>query len=466
MESKDTSKKYSGNCPERQRMEQDRQREANWKRWGPYLAERQWGTVREDYSENSDSWRSFTHEHAVSRAYRWGEDGLLGITDRQGRLSFALALWNGKDPILKERLFGLTGPEGNHGEDVKEHYFYLDSSPTHSYMKALYKYPQCEFPYQQIRDENAKRGFEDLEYEVEDTGAFKDGRYFDVVAEYAKESPNDILIRVTVSNRGPDAAKLHLLPTLWFRNTWSFGRSGEGYWPKPRISKRAAGHIESEHASLGRFRFFACEDDGNEPRFLFTENETNYQKLFGQENEEPYVKDAFHDFVIKGESGCVHPAQTGTKAAAVYEMELAAGESRTFNFRLVAESELKSEDPGEMLGESFDSVFANRIAETDAYYDDVLSHWKEDSEKAIARQGFAGLFWTKQFYFYSVRDWLRGDPGKPKPAYARSVGRNSEWEHLYNRDVISMPDKWEYPWYAAWDLACLLYTSPSPRDRG
>ena len=443
----------NNNCPERQRMEDDRQRKANWKRWGPYLAERQWGTVREDYSANSDSWGSFTHEHAVSRAYRWGEDGLLGITDRQGRLSFALALWNGKDPILKERLFGLTGPEGNHGEDVKEHYFYLDSSPTHSYLKALYKYPQCEFPYEQLRTENANRGFEDLEYEIEDTDAYAEDRYFDIVAEYAKNSPNDILIRVTVSNRGPDTAKLHLLPTLWFRNTWSFGRTGEGYWPKPRISKLAAGQIESDHSSLGRFRFFACEDSGNEPRFLFTDNETNYKKLFGQENEEPYVKDAFHEFVIEGKTGSVHPAQTGTKAAAVYEMELAAGESRSYQFRLVAENEMQSDSPAEMLGENFEAIFSDRVAETDAFYDDVLSQWPDESERAIARQGFAGLFWTKQFYFYSVRDWLRGDPGKPKPSEARSVGRNSEWQHLYNRDVISMPDKWEYPWYAAWDLA-------------
>ena len=443
----------NNNCPERQRMEDDRQRKANWKRWGPYLAERQWGTVREDYSENSDSWRSFTHEHAVSRAYRWGEDGLLGITDRQGRLSFALALWNGKDPILKERLFGLTGPEGNHGEDVKEHYFYLDSSPTHSYLKALYKYPQCEFPYQRIRDENAKRGFDDLEFEVEDTGAFADDRYFDIVAEYAKNSPNDILIRITATNRGPETASLHLLPTLWFRNTWSFGKSGEGYWPKPRISKLSAGQLESDHASLGRFRFFAAEDNGNAPMFVFTDNETNYKKLFGQEIEDPYVKDSFHDFVINGDSSGVHPAQTGTKAAAVYAMELAAGESRTFQFRLVAENEMDSDKPEEMLGAAFDSTFAKRIAETNAYYEAVLSQWTDKSEKAIARQGFAGLFWTKQFYFYSVRDWLRGDPGKPKPAQARSVGRNSDWQHLYNRDVISMPDKWEYPWYAAWDLA-------------
>jgi len=268
--------------------------------------------------------------------------------DRQRKANW----WNGKDPILKERLFGLTGPEGNHGEDVKEHYFYLDSSPTHSYLKALYKYPQCEFPYQQLRTENASRGFDDLEFEIEDTLAYKDDRYFDIEAEYAKNSPNDILIRITATNRGPDSAKLHLLPTLWFRNTWSFGRSGEGYWPKPRMAKLSAGQVESEHASLGRFRFFACQDDGNDPRFLFTENETNYNKLFGQENEEPYVKDAFHEYVIAGNSGAVHPAQTGTKAAAVYEMELAAGESRAFQFRLVAEDEMPSDERGEMLGES------------------------------------------------------------------------------------------------------------------
>jgi hypothetical protein len=440
-------------CPERQRMEDDRCRKANWKRWGPYLAERQWGTVREDYSDNSDSWRSFTHEDAVSRAYRWGEDGLLGITDRQGRLSFALALWNGKDPILKERLFGLTGPEGNHGEDVKEHYFYLDSSPTHSYLKALYKYPQCEFPYQQIRDENAKRGFDDLEYEIEDTGAFNENRYFDVVAEYSKNSPNDVLIRITVTNCGPESASLHLLPTLWFRNTWSFGRSGEGYWPKPRISKLSPGQLESDHASLGRFRFFACKDGEEDPRFIFTDNETNYRKLFGQENAESFVKDAFHEHIIGGHSRVVHPAQTGTKAAAVYEMELEPGESRSFQFRLVSEAEMASDDPAEMLGSVFDETFASRIAETDSFYSDILSQWPDESERDIARQAFAGLFWTKQFYFYSVRDWLRGDPGKPKPGHARTVGRNSDWSHLYNRDVISMPDKWEYPWYAAWDLA-------------
>ena len=440
-------------CPERQRMEDDRNRDANWKRWGPYLAERQWGTVREDYSENSDSWGSFTHEEAVSRAYRWGEDGLLGITDRQGRLSFALALWNGKDPILKERLFGLTGPEGNHGEDVKEHYFYLDSSPTHSYMKALYKYPQCEFPYQKIRDENAARGFEDLEYEIEDTGAFEQNRYFDVVAEYAKNSPNDVLIRVTVTNRGPDAAELHLLPTLWFRNTWSFGRDGEGYWPKPRMSKASSTQVESEHESLGKFRFFACQDDSKDPKFLFTENETNYRKLYDQPNREPFVKDAFHEHVIDGKLDSCNPEQTGTKVAAVYAMKLVAGETRTFQFRLVAEKEFADGSEQSMLGDSFDKIFADRISETDAYYDDVISDWSDESEKAIARQGFAGLFWTKQFYFYSVRDWLRGDPGKPKPSESRRGGRNTEWSHLYNRDVISMPDKWEYPWYAAWDLA-------------
>ncbi len=441
-------------------MEQDRLRQKNWKRWGPYLAERQWGTVREDYSADSDSWRSFTHEKAVSQAYRWGEDGLLGITDRQGRLSFAVALWNGKDPILKERLFGLTGPEGNHGEDVKEHYFYLDSSPTHSYMKAQYKYPQAEFPYQQLRDENAKRGFSDLEFELEDTGVFAGNRYFDVVAEYAKGSPNDVLIRLTISNRGPETAALHLLPTLWFRNTWSFGRSGEGYWPEPRISKLGPQHLESEHASLGKIHFFACEDhlgeDGHadlQPKFIFTDNETNYQRLYNQPNEHDYVKDAFHDFVIRGQDRAVHPAQTGTKAAAVYKMELQAGETRSFQFRLVHDDELKTDSIEDLLKGDFERVFADRISETNAYYERTLSNWNSESEKKIARQAFAGLFWTKQFYFYSVRDWLRGDPGRPKPSDSRKHGRNSEWEHLYNRDVISMPDKWEYPWYAAWDLA-------------
>ena len=448
------------NCAEQQRMEQDRTRTANWKRWGPYLAERQWGTVREDYSDNSDSWRSFTHEHATSRAYRWGEDGLLGVTDRQGRLCFALALWNGKDPILKERLFGLTGPEGNHGEDVKEYYFYLDSTPTHSYMKALYKYPQAEFPYQRLRDENAARGFEDPEFEIEDTGVFDDERYFDVQAEYAKAGPNDLLIRITITNQGPDVAPLHLLPSLWFRNTWSWGRSGEGYWSKPRISKLADQTLESEHDSLGRFLFFADNDrgkdnseDGNSPVFLFTDNETNVQKLYNQTSEAAFYKDAFHEYVLENKINAVHPAQAGTKAAAVYQMELQPGESRSFSFRLVKDSEVTEPTPESMLGDDFDAVFAERIKDADEFYEGKLESWCCDQEKAIARQAFAGLFWTKQFYFYSVHDWLRGDTTMPTPSENRKSGRNADWNHLYNRDVISMPDKWEYPWYAAWDLA-------------
>ncbi len=447
-------------CAEQQRMEQDRVRDANWKRWGPYLAERQWGTVREDYSENSDSWRSFTHEDAVSRAYRWGEDGLLGITDRQGRLGFALALWNGKDPILKERLFGLTGPEGNHGEDVKEFYFYLDSTPTHSYMKALYKYPQAEFPYQKLRDENAARGFHDPEFEIEDTGIFDDERYFDVQAEYAKAGPNDLLIRITVTNRGPDAAPLHLLPTLWYRNTWSWGRSGEGYWPKPRISKRADQQLESEHASLGRFLFFADTDKGTDgdqegkpPLFLLTDNESNMHKLYGHGQPEAFTKDAFHEYVVHGQTDAVHPAQTGTKAAAVYQMELQPGQSRVLCFRLTKEDEAPSTDAEKLLGEDFEQIFADRISEANSFYDSKLTRWQGDEQKAIARQAFAGLFWTKQFYFYSVYDWLRGDSTMAPPSSNRNSGRNADWNHLYNRDVISMPDKWEYPWYAAWDLA-------------
>jgi hypothetical protein len=449
-------------CAEQTRIEQDKARQANWKRWGPYLAERQWGTVREDYSEGSDSWRSFTHEDAVSRAYRWGEDGLLGITDRQGRLSFAVALWNGKDPILKERLFGLTGPEGNHGEDVKEAYYYLDSTPTHSYMKAMYKYPQAEFPYAKLRDENASRSAMETEFELHDTGVFRDGRFFDVVAEYAKGSPNDVLIRITVTNHGPDSAPLHLLPTLWYRNTWSHGRSGEGYWPKPNIEQVQPHHLQTDHDSLGRFHFFIEDDNGDTPKLLFTDNETNFEKLFDEPNQTPFVKDAFHRFVVDGEASAINPENVGTKVAPVYQLELKPGESRSIKLRLISDDELKqvlnmdevkNVQLDSVLGSSFDEAFKNRIAEADEFYRQVMTGWKDADEQAVARQGFAGLLWTKQFYFYSVRDWLRGDPNRPAPPASRMHGRNSDWHHLYNRDIISMPDKWEYPWYAAWDLA-------------
>lgn len=432
------------------RLEEDRRREKNWKRWGPYLSERQWGTVREDYSSSGNPWEYFPHDHARSRAYRWGEDGLLGITDRQGRLCFALALWNGQDPILKERLFGLTGPEGNHGEDVKEYYFYLDSTPTHSYMKALYKYPQVEFPYRLLVEENRRRGKDAPEFELIDTGIFDERKYFDIFAEYAKKSPNDILIRITAVNRGPDPSSLLLLPTLWFRNTWSWGRSGEGYWAKPRIIKIGEGLVKAEHESLGRFHLAAGSGpDGKPPLFLFTENETNMVRLYNVPAAGPHVKDGFHEYVIDGKKGAVNPENVGTKAAAHYQLEIPEGESVAISLRLFAEGE----GPDNPFGEEFERTFDECIKEADDFYLANTSKGQTDEERRIMRQGYAGLLWTKQFYHISVKDWLEGDPSQPAPPGNRKKGRNHDWGHLYNRDVISMPDKWEYPWYAAWDLA-------------
>ncbi|MER3554108.1 MAG: glucosidase [Meiothermus sp.] len=427
---------------EERRLAEDASRAHNWKRWGPYLADRQWGTVREDYSESGDPWSYFPHDHARSRAYRWGEDGLLGLTDREGRLAFGIALWNGKDPILKERLFGLTGPEGNHGEDVKELYYYLDSTPSHSYMKALYKYPQAEFPYGKLVEENRKRGKDSLEYELLDTGVFDEG-YWDVFTEYAKAGPNDILVKITAANRGSQTATLHLLPTLWFRNTWSWGRTGEGYWPKPSI-RLEGGRLAAEHADLGRFYL---EAEGN-PDFLFTDNETNTERLYTFPNVNPYVKDAFHRYVIGGEVQAVNPDGVGTKAAAYYKLEVPPGEQVSVQLRLYAHNEA----PSETFGAAFDQVFTERVKEADQFYAKRLEGMNEEEAK-VARQAYAGLLWGKQFFHYSVRDWLEGDPSQPAPPESRKRGRNAEWRHLYNRDIISMPDKWEYPWYAAWDLA-------------
>jgi hypothetical protein len=435
---------------EEARLIEDARREKNWKRWGPYLAERQWGTVREDYSPSGNPWEYFPHDHASSRAYRWGEDGLLGITDREGRLCFALALWNGRDPLLKERLFGVSGSEGNHGEDVKEYYFYLDSTPTHSYMKALYKYPQGEFPYSLLVEENRKRGKDEGEFELLETGAFDEDRYFDIVAEYAKEAPNDVLIRITVANRGPEAAEIHVLPTLWFRNTWSWGRTGEGYWPKPRISQIQRDVLLAEHQSLGRFRLAAGRGpEGKLPTFLFTDNETNAARLFRAPNLSPYVKDAFHEYVIRKRREALNAEGTGTKAAAHYRLSLPPGDEITLCLRLFAETEA----PRTLFGKAFDRIFAARMREADEFYGTILPGGLTEGERQIMRQGYAGLLWTKQFYHLSVRHWLEGDPAQPKPPGTRKGGRNSDWLHLYNRDVISMPDKWEYPWYAAWDLA-------------
>ena len=447
---KERLKTFDLKLPEGRRLIEDAKREKNWKRWGPYLSERQWGTVREDYSAYGDCWNSFPHDHARSRAYRWGEDGLLGITDRECRLAFALALWNGRDPILKERLFGLTGPEGNHGEDVKECYFYLDSTPTHSYMKALYKYPHDEFPYQRLVEENRRRSKHERELELIDTGIFDGGRYFDVFAEYAKASPDDILIRITVANRGPEAARVHVLPTLWARNTWSWGRTGEGAWPKPTIKAGAGAVLDVDHESLGRYRLaYAVGDDGSAPQLLFTENESNTARLWSSPPASPYVKDAFHEYVVRGHADAVNPARVGTKAAPLYVLDIPAGGERVLKLRLSSEAESRR-DP---LGPEFDETFALRMKEADEASAYVIPKRATDDERRVARQAYAGLLWSKQFYHYVVKDWLEGDPSQPKPPAERLSGRNADWKHLYNRDVISMPDAWEYPWYAAWDLA-------------
>jgi hypothetical protein len=435
---------------ERRRLNEDAKRKSNWKRWGPYLAERQWGTVREDYSADGACWEYFPHDHARSRTYRWGEDGLLGLTDREGRLCFAVALWNGRDSILKERLFGLTNGEGNHGEDVKECYYFLDSTPTHSYLKALYKYPQGPYPYQQLIDENRRRGKLDPEFELTHTGVFDDDRYFDVFVEYAKQSPDDILIRLSVANRGDEAAEIHLLPTLWFRNTWSWGRRGEGYWPKPKFSLDGEGLVVAEHETLGKFYFAAevsAETGG--PDFLFTENETNLARLYGAPNPTPYVKDAFHDYVVAGRAGAVNPEKTGTKVAAHYRLSVPAKSEVSVRLRLFGAAEKASK----VFGRKFEQTFAARIREADEFYEELLPPRVTADAARVMRQAYAGLLWSKQFYHYIVRDWLEGDPAQPPPPASRKKGRNDDWPHLYNRDVVSMPDTWEYPWYAAWDLA-------------
>ena len=433
---------------EHARLAEDAQRGKNWKRWGPYLAERQWGTVREDYSADGEAWKYFTFEQAQSRAYRWGEDGLLGISDRECRLCFALALWNGRDPILKERLFGLTGPEGNHGEDVKEAYFYTASTPTHSHMRAVYHYPQAEFPYARLREENARRSRLEPEFELEDTGVFAESRYFEVAVEYAKAGPDDILIEVSATNRGPERATLHLLPTLWFRNTWSWGCRHEGCGLKPRLQQVGPGLVQTHHETLGRF-FWEIEPAprGHAP-LLFTENETNARKLFHAENAGPQVKDAFHDHVVHGLAGAVSPRRAGTKAAAHRVVELAPGETAVMRLRLHAEGA-----PGPAFGEGFARVLADRRREADEFYAAVLPAGVGDAERNVARQAFAGLLWSKQFYHFIVKDWLEGDADQPPPPAARRQGRDSDWPHLYTRDIISMPDKWEYPWFAAWDTA-------------
>lgn len=435
-----------GYTEEHERLEEYRVRKALWKKWGPYLSERAWGTVREDYSQDGNTWTYFTHDDARSRAYRWNEDGLGGICDRMQYLCFALSLWNGKDPFLKERMFGLSGPEGNHGEDAKDYWYYLDSTPTHSYMKMLYKYPQGEFPYAQIRSENKNRGYHDLEYELVDTKIFEEGKYFDVFIEYAKASEEDILIRVTAHNRGPADAPIHLLPTVWFRNTWSWG-----YEKGPTGDEKEKPAMR-QGASNNNFSLFECRIASGEdyhlycdenPELIFTENETNKEKLFKTPNASPYVKDAFHRYIAGNEKGAVNPAQKGTKGAAVYARTVPAGGSVEIRLRLsCAENSAPFKD--------FAPLFKKRIKEADEFYNDVQHPDLSDELKMVQRRAFAGLMWSKQFYYFDVEQWLNGDPGS---SVKRNVPRNDQWEHLTTFDVLSMPDKWEYPYFCAWDTA-------------
>ncbi|WP_437187687.1 MGH1-like glycoside hydrolase domain-containing protein [Planctomicrobium sp. SH668] len=432
------------------RLQASLNRTGNWKRWGPYLSERQWATVREDYSPWGECWDYFPHDHARSRAYRWGEDGLMGFTDRQCRLCFAIALWNGKDPILKERLFGLNGNEGNHGEDVKELYYYLDSSPTHSYVKSLYKYPQNAFPYDELVRVNRERSRTESEFELLDTGIFNESRYFDVTTEYAKADEDDILIRISVSNRGPEEAVLHLLPSLWFRNTWSFSQEHPPEEPKPNLERKGASQILAHHPTLGEFTLSIGQSpEKTHPEFLFTENETNYQRLFGTDNATPYVKDAFHEYLIAGNRSAVNPNECGTKGALHYALSVPAHQTQSIDLRL-SKSSLKIAKP---FGDRFNATILTRQRECEEYYSKILPPGMSEAERHISRQSYAGLLTSKQFYHYVVEDWLHGDKDSPAPPASRLTGRNHEWTHLYSRDVLSMPDKWEYPWFAAWDSA-------------
>jgi len=423
---------------EQKRLNEAREDGIPWKKWGPYLSERQWGTVREDYSDDGNAWDYFSHEQSRSRAYRWGEDGLGGICDSQQQLCFALALWNEKDPILKERMFGLTNSEANHGEDVKEYYFYIDSTPTHSYMKYLYKYPQSEYPYRELVETNRGRSREEFEYELLDTGIFNENKYFDVFVEYAKESPDDILIRVTAHNRGPSNSRLRLLPTLWFRNTWSWG---EGL-PKPTLREIGPGAVGVSHHELGQYTLYC---DGK-PELLFTENESNAGRLWGVDNPSPYVKDAFHSYVVSGNTAAVNPDKTGTKAAAHYVLDVPAGGSQSINLRLTA---------GEMKDAftDFEKIFKTRQDEADEFYTRITPHALNEDERRVHRQALAGMLWSKQYYYFDVDKWLQERNKHPMIDANASGSRNMDWAHMLNADVISMPDKWEYPWYAAWDLA-------------
>ena len=409
---------------EEKRLEESRLGTQLWRKWGPYLSERQWGTVREDYSPNGTAWDYFSHDHARSRAYRWGEDGIAGVSDDQQRLCFALALWNGKDPIIKERLFGLTGSEGNHGEDVKEYAFYLDNTPTHAYMKYLYKYPQNAYPYEELVKVNRERTRKDFEYELLDTGIFDDDRYFDVFVEYAKNSPDDLLIQITIANRGPERSSLHLLPHLWFRNTWSWSPG----MPKPKI-EIDGGKLKASHPDLGTYWLYSEKSDA----FLFTENETNKERLFHVSNDSPYVKDAFHEYVVSGLTSAVNPSREGTKSSLYYKLEVPARATTVVKLRLSSQNDMK--DP---LGVGFNGIFASRKQEADAFYNEVTPFPLPEDMRNVQRQAFAGLLWNKQYYHYNVDKWLKGDPSGPPPPENRKKGRNRDWKILD---------------------ACLLYTS-------
>lgn len=438
---------------EHKRLQSAQESLTPWKMWGPYLSERQWGTVREDYSEGGDAWSYFSHDHARSRAYRWGEDGLAGISDDQQRLCFALALWNGNDPILKERMFGLVNSESNHGEDVKEYYFYLDSTPTHSYMKYLYKYPQAAYPYANLVETSRSRGRSDFEYELLDTGVFAENRYFDVFVEYAKNTPQDLLIQISVHNRGPEPAALHLLPTLWFRNQWSWHGTGN----KPRLTNATSAAtcptVQASEPELGQ-RYLYCE---GVPGLLFTENETNTERIFGVPNRSPFVKDSFHEFVVHGRKGAVNPEEFGTKAAAHYSMTVNPGECQVLRLRLsdIAPPVLARTNgvPAGPFGPHFDEVLNARREEADEFYAAVIPASLTADAVLVMRQALAGMLWSKQFYHYDVDKWLEERGSDPFKATRKQAPRNDHWHHMYNGDIISMPDKWEYPWYAAWDLA-------------
>jgi hypothetical protein len=436
---------------EMKRLDDDRQGNVPWKKWGPYLSERQWGTVREDYSENGDAWNFFTHDQARSRAYRWGEEGIAGISDDRQNLCFALALWNGRDAILKERLFGLTNSQGNHGEDVKEYYFYLDSTPTHSYMKYLYKYPQAAYPYEELVRVNGQRSREEMEYELLDTGVFNEDRYFDVFIEYAKEGPEDILVKISAVNRGPEAADIHVLPTLWFRNDWSewIAKSNRASG-KPMLtqvkSPKGVSVLIANHSRLGEYTLY-CE--GNVP-LLFAENETNHERLFPlQKNESPYAKDGINDFVVQGIEGAVNPEHKGTKAAAYYQLTIGAGKTSVIRLRLAKNQDADNDTP---LGQGFDNIFDERLREADDFHRSITPPSVTADEAGVMRQAIAGMLWSKQFFFFDGDNWLDEHNSNPLHSGFRNM-RNSEWYHMLNMDIISMPDKWEYPWYAAWDLA-------------